>query len=126
MKTNDKISIVAKEFLKAFDAEELVGRKKNLIRAVDAFCFVIKNVMYKQTTLKDAASFVNREFVKNKKTFLHSDVINAVRRHNARMDEGFSGDVYYQDVYNEVIEKLINKEVINLDKHHAKVETKEG
>jgi hypothetical protein len=126
MKTNEKISIVAKEFLKAFDAEELIGRKKNLIRAVDAFCFVIKNVMYKQTTLKDAASFVNREFEKNKKSFLHSDVISAIRRHNTRMDKGFTCDVYYQDVYNEVIEKLINKEVINSDKHHEEVETKEG
>jgi hypothetical protein len=126
MKTNDKISIVAKEFLKAFDAEQLIGRKKNLIRTVDAFCYVIKNIMYKQITLKDAASFVNREFEKNKKSFLHSDVISAIRRHNARMDEGFSGDVYYQEVFNDVVERLINKGVINTAKHYEETETKEG
>jgi hypothetical protein len=126
MKTNDKITIVAKEFLKAFDAEELFGRKKNLIRAVDAFCYVIKNVMYNQITLNDVSSFVNREFEKNKKSYLHSDVISAIRRHIARMDKGFAGDIYYQEVFNDVMGRLINKGVINTDKHHAKVETKEG
>jgi hypothetical protein len=126
MKTNDKISIVAKEFLKAFDAEQLIGRKKNLIRAVDSFCYVIKNIMYKQITLNDVASFVNKEFEKNKKSFLHSDVISAIRRHNTRMDDSFIGDVYYQEVFNDVVERLINKGVINTAKHYEEIETKEG
>jgi hypothetical protein len=126
MKTTEKITIVAREFLRAFDANELFGRKKNLIRTVDAFCYVVKCVMYKHITLSDVASLVNKEFEKNGKSFLHSDVISAVRRHLMRMEDGVNGDVFYQEVYNEVIEKLMNKFVLNTDTIHAETETKKG
>ena len=42
MTVNEKIRIIANEFLDVFDAHDLKGRKKNLVRAVDAFVVVIK------------------------------------------------------------------------------------
>lgn len=122
MKTNDKITTVAKEFLKAFDAEDLVGRKKNLVRAVDSFCYVLKCEMYIHMTLNEVSDLVNDIFKKNKKSYLHSDVINAIRRHKDRMCNDFNGDVYYQDVYLEVMEKLRDNGVIKTT-YHEKTET---
>jgi hypothetical protein len=43
-----------------------------------------------------------------------------------RMEDGVNGDVFYQEVYNEVIEKLMNKFVLNTDTIHAETETKKG
>jgi hypothetical protein len=106
MKSNEKIKRVAKEFLSVFDAKELTGRKKNLIRAGDAFCFVVKEVMYPAATLEEIANLFNAEFKKNKKNYLHSDVIMAIRRHHDRFSSSFCKDDYYIECVDGILVKL--------------------
>ena len=53
---------VATKFLNAFDAVNLTGRKKNLVRSGDAYLFFIKNYMYVNLTLLDIASKFNEDF----------------------------------------------------------------
>jgi hypothetical protein len=117
MKKADKFHKIANEFLIIFDASELSGRKKNLVRAVDAFCSTVR-YNYPTITLSDVANMVNKYFDKNNKNYRHSDVIFAERRHLARMEDSLSGDLFYRECYNEVILKLTNNNII--PKHEKK------
>lgn len=116
MTVNEKIRIIANEFLDVFDAHELKGRKKNLVRAVDAFVVVIKKE-YPMLSLTDVSNLVNKEFKKNNKNYQHCDIIFAMKRHDSRMDVEPYGDVFYRDCYDEVVAKLVNKQII---KQHGK------
>lgn len=116
MTVNEKIRIIANEFLDVFDAHDLKGRKKNLVRAVDAFVVVIKKE-YPMLSLTDVSNLVNKEFKKNNKNFQHCDIIFALKRHDSRMDVEPYGDVFYRDCYEEIVAKLVNKQII---KQHGK------
>jgi hypothetical protein len=98
---------VATKFLNAFDAVNLTGRKKNLVRSGDAYLFFIKNYMYTNSTLMDIASKFNEDFKKYEKRYSHSDVIHSFKRHHDRMSpmKGVC-DRFYMEVYDKVINEL--------------------
>ena len=113
MKSNEKTKKISKAFLSVFDATELTGRKKNLIRAGDAFCYIIKEVLYTSSTFDEVATLFNTEFKKNKKFYLHSDVIMAIRRHNDRVSSDYSYDAYYTEAFIKTYERLREQNIFN-------------
>lgn len=114
MKSNEKTKKVAKAYLNIFDAEKLTGRKKNLIRAGDAFCFTVKEIMYPAITLEEVANLFNSEFKRNNKNYLHSDVIQAIRRHHDRFSASYGCDVYYMECVDKVLNKLGSQGLLNI------------